>query len=60
MFQSVRAVHQVKGRSVGLNGKNARPALEPLAPTSGGSGAPLPKGGSFLNHGFDEQMFGAE
>jgi hypothetical protein len=25
--------------------------MEPLAPTSGISGAPLPKGGSFLNHG---------
>src|SRR5262249_9455237 len=26
------------------------PAPRPLAPTSGISGAPLPKGGSFLNH----------
>src|SRR6516165_6094656 len=46
-----KALHQVKGRGVGLNGKNARPASEPLAPTSGISGAPLPKGGSFLSHG---------
>jgi hypothetical protein len=44
-------LHEIKGRGVGLNGKNARPASEPLAPTSSISGAPLPKGGSFLNHG---------
>ena len=30
---------------------NRRPALEPLAPASGISRAPLPKGGSFLDHG---------
>jgi hypothetical protein len=24
------------------------------------SASPLPNGSSFLNHGFDEQMFGAE
>ena len=28
-----------------------RPAMEPLAPTSGISGAPLPEGGSLLGHG---------
>jgi hypothetical protein len=37
-----------------------RPTVEPLAPTSGVSGAPLPKRGGFLNHGFNEQMFRAE
>ena len=42
--------HQVKGRGVDLNGINCRPAVEPLAPTSGISGASLPIGGSFLNH----------
>jgi hypothetical protein len=26
-------------------------ATEPLTPTSGIGGAPLPRGGSFLNHG---------
>jgi hypothetical protein len=34
--------------------------MEPLAPTPGISGAPLPKGGGFLHHGFNEQIFGAE
>ena len=56
----MRPLHQVKGRAVGLNGKNAGPAMEPLAPTPGISGAPLPKGGGFLHHGFNEQIFGAE
>src|SRR5262249_17456695 len=32
------------------NGVNCRPAMEPLAPTSGIGGAPLSKGVSFLNH----------
>ena len=50
-LESAETFHQVEGRGVGLNGKNARPALEPLAPTSGVSGAPLLKGGSFRNHG---------
>jgi hypothetical protein len=31
---------------------NRRPAMEPLAPTSGISGAPLPKGDGFLRHRF--------
>src|SRR5262245_53821860 len=34
-----------------LNRINCHPAMEPVAPTSGIGGAPLPKGGSFLNHG---------
>jgi hypothetical protein len=36
--------------TVNLDRINRRPAMEPLAPTSGISGAPLPKGGSFLDH----------
>src|SRR5262245_27215379 len=32
--------------AVDLNGVNRRPTMEPLAPTSGIGGAPLPKGGS--------------
>jgi len=46
-----KALHQVKRRAVDLDRVNRRPAMEPLAPTSGISGAPLPKGGSFLSHG---------
>ena len=42
--------HQIESRTVNLDRINRRPATEPLAPTSGISGAPLPKGGSFLNH----------
>jgi len=44
------ALHQIESRTVNLDRINRRPATEPLAPTSGISGAPLPKGGSFLNH----------
>ena len=49
-LESAETFHQVEGRGVGLNGKNARPAMEPLAPSSGISGAPLPEGGSFFSH----------
>ena len=35
-------------RAAYLNGIFCRPATEPLAPTSGISGPPLPKGASFL------------
>jgi hypothetical protein len=49
VLKPAKALHQVKGRAVGLNGKNARPAMEPLAPPSGISGAPPPNGGSFLD-----------
>src|SRR5262249_2994074 len=48
--EAAKALHQIEGRAVDLNGVNCRPAMEPLAPTSGISGAPLLKGGSFLNH----------
>jgi len=51
VLEPTETFHQVKRRGVGLNWKNARPTLEPLAPTSGISGAPLFKRGSFLNHG---------
>jgi hypothetical protein len=51
VLKAVEALHEVKGRAVDLNRIDRRPALEPLAPTSGIGGTPLPKGGSFLNHG---------
>src|SRR5262249_21011034 len=50
VLESAKALHQIKRRAVDLNGKNARPAIEPLAPASGIGSAPLPKGGRFLNH----------
>src|SRR5262249_30978009 len=37
---------QETGCAVDVNRIDRRPAMEPLAPTSGISGAPLPKGGS--------------
>jgi len=49
-FEPAKALHQIESRTVNLDRINRRPAMEPLAPTSGISGAPLPKGGSFLNH----------
>jgi hypothetical protein len=40
------------GRKRELVGRiNCRPTLKPLTPASSTSSAPLPKGGSFLNHG---------
>jgi hypothetical protein len=45
-----RTLHEIKSRAIDLNRINRRPATEPFAPTSGISGAPLPKRGSFLNH----------
>ena len=39
-----------KRQTQDLDRINCRPALKALAPTSGISGAPLPKVGSFLNH----------
>jgi hypothetical protein len=44
-------LHQIEGRAVDLDWINRRPAMEPLAPAPGVVCAPLPKGGSFLNHG---------
>jgi hypothetical protein len=40
-----KALHQIEGRAVDLNRINRRPAMQSLAPTSGVSGASLPKGG---------------
>jgi len=42
--------------TVNLDRINRRPAMEPLAPTSGISGAALPKGGSFHNHGLSRSL----
>ena len=47
---SRRAAWRLKGRAVDLDRINRRPTMEPLAPTPGISGAPLPKGCIFLNH----------
>ena len=43
--------HEVEKLAVDLDGVAGASIREPLAPTSGISGTPLPKGGSFLNHG---------
>jgi hypothetical protein len=43
--------NQIKGRATDLDKINRRPAMEPLAPASGISSAPLSNGSSFLNHG---------
>ena len=48
VLESAKALHEVKGRAADLNRINRRPAMEPLAPTSGISGAPLPKAAVFL------------
>lgn len=50
-FEPAKTLHQIEGRAVDLNRLNRRPAMEPLAPTSGITGTPLPKGGRSLNHG---------
>ena len=50
-FYAAEKFHQIEELAVDLDRINRRPAMEPLAPTSGISGAPLPKGGSFLDHG---------
>jgi len=43
--------HEVEKLAIDLDRVAGPAARKPLAPTSGVSGAPLPKGGSFLNHG---------
>ena len=48
---AAKTLHQIKGRAVDLNRIDRRPTMEPLAPTRRISGAALPEGGSFLNHG---------
>ena len=50
-FEPAETLHQIESRAVNLDRINRRPAMEPLAPTSGIGGAPLPKGGGFFNHG---------
>src|SRR5262245_15525516 len=50
VVEPAEALHQIKGRAVDFDRIDRRPAIEPLTPTRGISGAPLPKGGSFLNH----------
>src|SRR5262249_11345832 len=50
VLEPAEPLQQVKRRAVDLDRINRRATLEPLAPTSVISGAPLPKGGSFLNH----------
>src|SRR5262245_50754182 len=50
-LEPAEALHQIERRAIDLNRINCRPTLEPRAPASSISSAPLPKGGSFLNHG---------
>jgi hypothetical protein len=44
-------LNQIKRRAVDLDHIAGASVRQPLAPASGISSAPLPKGGSFLNHG---------
>src|SRR6516225_9001646 len=48
-------LQEIEGRAVDLDGVAGAAVREPLAPTSGISGAPLPEGGSFLNHGHPDR-----
>src|SRR5262249_40020407 len=50
-LQTSKTLHEIKGRAVDLNGINCSPATEPIAPTSGISGAPLLEAGSSFDHG---------
>jgi len=49
-FYAAETFHQIEELAIDLDRINRRPAMEPLAPTRAISGAPLLKGGSFLNH----------
>ena len=49
-YYAAETFHQIEELAVDLNRINRRPAMEPLAPTRAISGAPLLKGGSFLNY----------
>jgi hypothetical protein len=40
--KATKALQQIEGRSIDFDWINRCPTLEPLAPTSGVSGAPLP------------------
>jgi len=42
-FEPAETLHQIESRTVNLDRINRRPAMEPLAPTRGISGAPPPK-----------------
>jgi hypothetical protein len=47
VLEFAKTLHQIEELAVDLDRINRRSAMEPLAPTSGISGASLPKGGSF-------------
>jgi hypothetical protein len=50
--QAGKTLHQLESRFVDLNRINCPPTTDPLAPACRITGAPLPKGGSFLDeHG---------
>src|SRR5262245_41740202 len=51
VLEFAKTLHQIEELAVDLNWINCRPAMEPLAPTSGVGGAPLLKSDGFLNHG---------
>ena len=50
-FYATKTLHQIKRGAVDFDWVDRRPTLKPLPPARSVSGAPLPKGGSFLNHG---------
>jgi len=50
-FYAAETLHQIEQLAIDLDRIDRRPTGKPLAPTPGIGGAPLPKGGSFLNHG---------
>jgi len=49
-FYAAETFQQIEELAVDLDRINRRPAMEPLARTRAISGAPLLKGGSFLNY----------
>src|SRR5262249_53182949 len=51
VLEFAKPLHQIEELAVDLNWINCRPAMEPLAPTGGIGGPPLPKSDCFLNHG---------
>jgi hypothetical protein len=48
--ETSKTLHQLESRFVDFDGINCPPATQPVAPTSCISGAPLPEGGSSLDH----------
>ena len=49
VLEFAKTLHQIEELAVNLDRVNCHAAIEPLASMSGISGAPLPKGGRFLD-----------